>query len=134
LKEVFAMPAQPTSTNGSPPVVVVPPDGEDDQVRTMAVEQIERKRRFDTRAFGAAAVAVLLVIIWAITEYHNAHGWPTEGFSQSSSIYHTWNSWIIYPLIGLGLFVVIDWLHTFRHRPITEDEIRREMDRLRGAH
>jgi hypothetical protein len=26
----------------------------------------------------------------------------------------------------------IDWWHTYRHRPITEDQIRREMDRLRG--
>jgi hypothetical protein len=61
-------------------------------------------------------------------------GWPTSGFSQSSSIPHKWNSWIIYPIIGLSLFVAIDWVQTYRHRPITEDQIRREMDRLRGAH
>jgi hypothetical protein len=127
------MPTQQTTTNGTPSVVVSPPS-EDEVVRKLAVEQIERKRRFHTRAFGAGAVAVLLVIIWAVTEYHNAGGWPTNGFSQSSSIYHTWNSWIIYPIIGLSFFVVIDWLQTYRRRPITEDQIRREMDRLRGAH
>jgi len=128
------VPAQQTSTNEAPPVVVVPREGDEEEVRKLAVEQIERKRRFSMRAFGAAAVAVLLVIIWAIAEYHNAHGWPTNGFSQSSGIYHTWNSWIIYPIIGLALAVAIDWWHTFQRRPITEDEIRCEMDRLRGAH
>jgi hypothetical protein len=76
------MPAQQTSTNGAPRVVVVPPEGDEEQVRKLAVEQIERKRRFYTRAFGAGAVAVVLAIIWAIAEYHNAHGWPTNGFSH----------------------------------------------------
>jgi 2TM domain len=128
------MPAQQTKTDGASPVVVASPEGDEEEVRKLAVEQIERKRRFQTRAFGAGAVAVLLVIIWAITEYHNAGGWPTSGFSQSSSIPHEWNSWIIYPIIGLSLFVAIDWLQTYRRRPITQDEIRREMERLRGAH
>ncbi len=127
------MPETPTKTDGAAPDVVPVPDGDEEQLRKLAVEQIERKRRFYTRTFGAGAVAVLLVIIWAITEYHNANGWPTNGFSQSSGIYHEWNSWIIYPIIGLSLFVAIDWLQTHRRRPITEDEIRREMDRLHGA-
>ena len=128
------MPAEQTKTDGAAPVVVVPPEGDEEQVRKRAVEQIARKRRFYPRAFGAAALAVVLVIIWALAEYHNAHGWPTNGFSQSSGIYHTWNSWIIYPIIALALGVAIDWWHTYRRSPITEDEIRREMDRLRGAH
>ena len=51
------------------------------QIRELAVEQIGRKRRFRMRAFGAAVVGVVLVVIWAISEYHNAGGWPTSGFS-----------------------------------------------------
>jgi hypothetical protein len=127
------MPGTQTTSNGPAPDVRVQPEGDEEQVRKLAIEQIERKRRFSTRAFGAGALAVVLVVIWALAEYHNAHGWPTNGFSQSSGIYHTWNSWIIYPIILLALGVAIDWWRTFRHRPITEDEIRREMDRLRGA-
>ena len=45
-----------------------------------------------------------------------------------------WNDWIIYPLIGIGLCVAIDAWKTYRRKPITEAEIRREMDRLTGAH
>jgi 2TM domain-containing protein len=128
------MQLQQTPTNEAPPVVTSSPAEDEERARELAVDQIERKRRFHMRAFSAGAVAVVLVIIWAITEYNNAGGWPTSGFSQSSSIHHEWNSWIIYPIIALALGVAIDWWHTFRHRPITEDQIRREMNRLRGAH
>ena len=123
------MPIQQT-TNEKPAVIdssLV--TGSEQGVRELAVKQVERTRGY-TRAFSAAAVAVVLVIIWAITEYNNAGGWPTNGFSQSSGISHTWNSWIVYPLIAIGLGVAIDASHTYRNKPITESEIRREMDRL----
>ncbi len=107
---------------------------DEQQVRELAVKQIERKRRFRMRAFSAAAGSVVLVIIWAISEYNNAGGWPTNGFSQSSSIPHVWNIWIIYPLIGIGVILAIDAWNTYRKKPISESEIRREMDRLTGAH
>jgi len=50
---------------------------------------------------------LILVIIWAMSEYHNAGGWcqrPTQGFSQSSGIHDMWNYWIVYPL---GAWVLI---------------------------
>lgn len=83
-----------------------------ERAKALAVEQIERNRRFHTRAFGDAAVAVLLVVVRATTEYNNAGGWPTSGFSQCSGIPHEWNDWIVYPLIALAIGVAIDWGHT----------------------
>ena len=106
---------------------------DDEQVRALAIEQIQRRRRFQMRAFTAGVITAVLVVIWAITEYGNAGGWPTSGFSQSSSVPHKWNSWIIYPLIALALAVLLDWWHSRRQRPITEEEIRSEMGRLHGA-
>jgi hypothetical protein len=130
----LVMPVQ-QATNGKPVAVDwrLVASGEE-RVRELAVEQIERKRRFHMRAFGAAVVGVVLVVIWAIVEYNNAGGWPTSGFSQSSGIHHEWNSWIIYPVVALTLSIAIDAWHTYRHGPISETEIRREMDHLRGAH
>jgi len=123
-------------TTDEKPVAVdsrlVAPD--EKQVRELAVEQIERKRRFEMRAFAAAVLSAFLVVVWAVSEYNNAGGWPTNGFSNSSSIPHVWNDWIIYPLIGIGLCVAIDAWNTYRRKPISESEIRREMDRLTGAH
>lgn len=105
----------------------------EEKLRELAIEQIERKRHFHMRAFSAAAATVVLVVIWAISEYHNAGGWPSDGFSQSSSIPHVWNIWIIYPVIGLALFVAIDAWNTYRKKPISEQEVRQEMDRLIGS-
>jgi hypothetical protein len=85
------------------------------------------------RAVSCAVATVALVAIWAITEYNNAGGWPTKGFSQSSSIPHEWNSWIIYPVLGIALLLALDAWKTFAHKPVSEDQIRREMDRLSGT-
>ena len=52
-------------TNGTPPVVEpTSPVGGEDEVRELAIKQIERKRHFQMRAFVGAMVSVLLVIIW----------------------------------------------------------------------
>ncbi len=126
------MPVESLTKNESPVVDVAFQKPTDDEQRTreLAIKQIERRRRFRRRAFSASVASIVLVIIWAISEYNNAGGWPTEGFSQSSSIPHVWNIWIIYPLLAIGVAVAIDAWNTFRRKPITEGEIRREMDRL----
>ena len=124
------MPAQQIA-NGPPPVIE---PKSPDEVRAQAVKQLERQRHFQMRAFSGAVVSVVLVIIWTIAEYNNAHGWPANGFSQSSGIYHVWNYWIIYPLLAIALGIAIDAWNTFRRKPISESEIQREVDRLTGAH
>jgi hypothetical protein len=109
------------------------PDPANDPVRELAIQQIKRKRAFQRLAFAFAAASVFLIVIWAVGEYNNAGGWPTDGFSQSSGTAHVWNIWIIYPLLGMGLVLAIDAWVTFRHRPISEVEIQREIDRLTGG-
>jgi hypothetical protein len=122
-------------TERDEPVVVAStatPEGQA-QVRELAIKQIERKRRFRAHAFFYGAVSLLLIVIWAITEYHNAGGWPSSGFSQSSSIPHKWNIWIIYPLLGIGLIVSLEAWRTYGEKPISEHEIEREIDQLRNG-
>ena len=100
--------------------------------REQAIKQIERKRRFKVSTAWATLAMIVVVVIWAITEYHNAGGWPTQGFSQSSSIPNTWNIWIIYPLIGYVVAVAAHAWFVYGHKPISEAEIKREMDRQAG--
>lgn len=96
--------------------------------RQEAIKQIERRRRFWIRAAIGTIGLIVLVIIWAMTEYHNAGGWPTQGFSNSSSIPNVWNDWIIYPAIAWALLLTADALLVFRNKPISETEIEREID------
>jgi protein-S-isoprenylcysteine O-methyltransferase Ste14 len=116
--------------DSKPQVVAPAPVAADTSVRDLAIKQIERKRRFLTRAVIGTALIVMLVIIWAISEYHNAGGWPTDGFSQSSSIPHVWNIWIIYPVCSIALILAVDGWFTYFRKPISEREIQREIDRL----
>lgn len=101
------------------------------QARERAVKRIEAKRHFHVELVVAAIAVVLLVLTWALSEYHNAGGWPTHGFSQSSGIHDVWNYWIIYPVIGIALFVGGRAWFVYGHKAPSESEIRREMERQR---
>jgi H+/Cl- antiporter ClcA len=96
--------------------------------RQQAIKRIERKRRFWTGAAWSAIAMIILVIIWAVSEYHNAGGWPTSGFSQSSGIHDVWNFWIIYPLGAWVLLLVAGAWGVYRSKPISESEIKREIE------
>lgn len=104
----------------------------DEQLRQVAVEQIERKRRFQMRAVLYSAASIVVVVVWAISEYNNAGGWPGDGFSQSSGSPHIWNLWIVYPVLTLSLAFAIDAWNTYGRRKVSESEIRREVDRIAG--
>lgn len=69
---------------------------------------------------------------WAVGEYHNAGGWPIDGFSQSSGIHHVWNLWIVYPVGAWILFTAAHAWRVFGDKPISEDEIQREIERQSG--
>jgi len=100
--------------------------------RRQAIKQIERKRRFWIgAAMGTLAMAVL-TLIWAMSEYHNAGGWPADGFSQSSGIPNVWNYWIMYPAIAWVFLTVAGGLSVYLRKPISERDIRHEMERQRG--
>ena len=120
----------PQTLNSKPPLTAAVPPATDTTVRELAIKEIERKRHFLTRAVIGAALIVLLVVIWAVSEYHNAGGWPSDGFSQSSSIPHVWNIWIIYPVLSISLILGVDGWFTYFRKPISEHEIQREIDRI----
>ena len=101
--------------------------------RQQAIKQIERKRRFWASTVAAAVGMIVLVVIWATSEYHNAGGWPVNGFSQSSGIHDVWNYWIIYPLGAWVLLTAASAWFVYGHKPISESEIKREIERQAGS-
>ena len=108
------------------------PAAGDQLARQEAIKQIERRRRFWVRATAGTVGTIVLAAIWALAEYHNAGGWPTDGFSQSSGIPNVWNYWIVYPL---GAWVLLTAAHAwfvYGNKPISESEITREIERQAG--
>jgi hypothetical protein len=97
--------------------------------RQQAIKQIERRRQYWISTAISTAGMLVLATIWAITEYHNAGGWPAHGFSQSSGIHDVWNIWIICPAIAWMFLTIAAGLGLYLRRPISESQITREMER-----
>jgi hypothetical protein len=102
---------------------------EDELARQEAIKRIEHKRRYWISTAVSTGGMLILAAIWAITEYHNAGGWPTQGFSQSSGIPDVWNIWIIYPAMAWVFLTVVGGFIAYLRKPISESQIRSEIER-----
>ena len=81
--------------------------------REEAIKRIGEKRDFYRHLVSYVVVNVGLVIIWALT--------GREG-----------SFWPVWVMLGWGIGVAIHAWNVFGQRPITEEDIRREMGRNRG--
>jgi uncharacterized ion transporter superfamily protein YfcC len=81
------------------------------QLREQAVQRLKKKRDFHTHLLMYVAVNAFLVVIWAVT---------SAGFF-----------WPIFPILGWGIGLVANAWDVYGRKPISEEEIRRESDRLR---
>ena len=102
--------------------------------REQAIKQIGRRRRFWFWAVLGTLFMILLTVIWAVTQYHTAGGWPTHGFTQSSwpVIWNVWNAWIVWPALVWALWIAGDAWWSFGRNRVSESEIQREIDRQAG--
>jgi hypothetical protein len=87
--------------------------GTEEELREQAIQRLKKKRDFRSHIFMYVAVNAFLVGIWAVT--------GTDNFF-----------WPIFPILGWGIGIAANAWDVYGRRPITEDEIRREADRLRG--
>ena len=102
--------------------------------REQAIKQIGRRRRFWFWAVLGTLVIIVVTVGWAFSQYHNAGGWPTHGFTQSSwpPVPNVWNGWIIWPAIVWALATAGYAWFVFGNKPISESEIGHEIDRQAG--
>ena len=80
-----------------------------DSQRQEAIGRLKSRREFASHLIVYVVVNAMLVALWAIT---------TGGYF-----------WPIWPLLGWGVGLVLHGWTVYFQRPITEDEIRREMER-----
>ena len=91
----------------------------EEELRDAAIASLKRKRKFAQDAIGYVAVNGVLWLIWVLSDGPADGGVP-------------WPAWVS---LVWGFLLAIDAWQAFGrwpaslHRPITEDEIRREMSR-----
>lgn len=108
-------------------------DDSEQIARQQAIKRAKARRLFKISTTASAVGVALLVPIWAATEYHNAGGWPTEGFSQRSGTPNVWNAWIIYPVIAwVSLTAARGWA-AYGPKPVPTGEIGRDTERQPAA-
>jgi hypothetical protein len=81
------------------------------ELREEALSSLKKKRDFRGHVFIYVAVNAMLVVIWAVTG---------SGFF-----------WPIFPILGWGIGVAANAWYAFGRRPISDDEFRREAERLK---
>jgi uncharacterized membrane protein len=87
------------------------PDSEQ-ELRKLAVSRLKKRRDFSTHVVIYLIVNAMLVGIWAVTG---------AGFF-----------WPIFPILGWGIGVGANAWDVYGRKPITEEEVQRETERLRS--
>lgn len=83
-----------------------------DPLRQAAVERLKRKAEFRAHLLAYVLVNAFFVAIWAVIG---------AGFF-----------WPVFPIAGWGIGLVLHAWDTYRQQAPTDQDIRREMDRLRS--
>ena len=107
-----------------------PPLARDDgTARRAARARLEHRRELVGAALAYAISMAVLVVVWAVTEYGNSGGWPQRIDDDGRP--GAWNPWIVYPLLGGAALLAGRAVLLRVRRPVGEDEVEREMRRLR---
>ncbi len=109
------------TTDERPTETPLEPVDEEEALRQGAIARLKRKRRFSEDAVAYVAVNGVLWLIWALTDRSLDGGMP-------------WPAWVS---VIWGFFLALDAWKAFGswprslHRPITEGDIAREMEKHR---
>jgi hypothetical protein len=85
---------------------------DDRTLREQALTRLKKKRDFRAHIFMYVTVNVALIVIWAVSG--GDFFWP------------------IFPILGWGVGLAANAWDVYGRRPISEEEIHRESERLRG--
>lgn len=102
-----------TTTDEREEVVGTTPEA----VRDQALRSLKKRRDLKTHAFLYALVNAL---IWGI--------WIVIGLSS-----HTWGPWPVFVTLGWGIMLVMNVWDVYGRKPVTEDELKHEIERLRAS-
>lgn len=84
-----------------------------DVLRERAIKRLKKRRDFSGHLLVYVLVNTFLVVIWAMTD--------PDGFF-----------WPVFPIVGWGIGVVMNAWDVYRNDEFDEEQIRREIERLRA--
>ncbi len=86
-------------------------------LRDQALRRLKQRRDFKAHVF----IYVLVnAVVWAI--------WTVVGLSS-----HSWWPWPVFITLGWGIGLVMNAWDVYVRKPITEDELQREIDHLTAS-
>lgn len=86
-------------------------------LRGQALRRLKQRRDFKAHAF---VYVIVNAVIWGI--------WTVIGLSS-----HTWWPWPVFVTLGWGIGVVMNAWDVYVRKPITEDELQREIRHLEAS-
>ena len=115
----------------------------EDRLRTLAIERIQRLRRFKLHLVAFALGLPILGGVWVLTEYFEEHTWPSR-FASAPDVAGTWDPWFFFVV---GLWAIVLAVHALRtyfgppvgplgryiRRPVPSEELDRDVERLRAG-
>jgi hypothetical protein len=99
-----------TDTDLLDDVVADSPEG----LREQALRRVKNRRDLHTHAFAYLTINVLVWGVWTIIAVTS----------------HSWFPWPLWLTLGWGIGLAFNAWDVYFRQPITEDQIRREIDRL----
>ncbi|HVV76386.1 MAG TPA: 2TM domain-containing protein [Mycobacteriales bacterium] len=87
---------------------------DDAELRKQAVNKLRRQRGFRTHVLVYLLTNAFITLIWVFTDRH--------GFF-----------WPLWPIAFWGIFVVVNGVNSYRPQTFSEDQIKRQMDRMKPA-
>ena len=84
-----------------------------DVLRERAIKRLKKRRDFSGHLLVYVLVNAFFVVIWAMTN--------PDGFF-----------WPVFPIVGWGIGVVLNAWDVYRNDEFDEEQIRREIERLRA--
>jgi hypothetical protein len=98
-------------------------------LRRQARRHVERVRALKMHAAVYAVGVMFITAIWAVTQNQASHGWPHR-FSAGNDRPGTWSIWVVWPLLVWTQVLLVHALVTYLRRPVSEDAVERELERL----
>jgi 2TM domain-containing protein len=86
-------------------------------LRDQALIRLKKRRDFKTHAFVYVVVNAVVWGIWTVISVNS----------------HSWWPWPVFVTLGWGIGLVMNAWDVYVRKPITEDELQREIEHLQGS-